>query len=80
MFYLAAFPQFIPVGDNSVLYAFLLVSIHSVMNVFWFSSMVILFSRLSTFAKSGLFQQVLKSITGMVFIGFGVKLLSLESK
>jgi len=80
MFYLAAFPQFIPVGDNSVLYAFLLVSIHSVMNVFWFSSMVILFSRLSTFAKSGLFQRVLKSITGMVFIGFGVKLLSLESK
>lgn len=80
MFYLAAFPQFIPVGDNSILYAFLLVTIHSVMNVFWFSSMVILFSRLSSFAKRGLFQRALKSVTGIVFIGFGVRLISLENK
>ena len=80
MFYLAAFPQFIPVGDYSVLYAFLLVTIHSVMNVFWFSSMVILFSRLSFIGKSGSFQRILKSITGVVFIGFGVKLMTLDSK
>ena len=80
MFYLAAFPQFIPVGEYSVLYAFLLVTIHSLMNMFWFSSMVILFSRLSSFAKNGLFQRVLKSVTGVVFIGFGVKLMSLESR
>jgi len=80
MFYLAAFPQFIPAGDNSILHAFLLVTIHSVLSMFWFSSMVILFSRLRSFAKNGLFKRVLKSVTGFVFIGFGVKLLSLESK
>jgi len=51
MFYLAAFPQFIPAGDNSVLYAFLLVSIHSVMNVFWFSSMVYSFLSFKFFCK-----------------------------
>lgn len=80
MFYLAAFPQFIPAGEYSILYAFLLVTIHSVMNLFWFSSMVILFSHLSEFAKNGLFQRLLKTLTGIVFIGFGVKLLTLESK
>lgn len=80
MFYLAAFPQFIPTGEHAVLYAFLLVTIHSIMNMFWFSSMVILFSHLRSFTKSGSFQRVLKSITGIVFIGFGVKLMALENK
>lgn len=80
MFYLAAFPQFIPAGEYSILYAFLLVTIHVVMNVFWFSSMVILFSHLSEVAKNGLFQRLLKTLTGIVFIGFGVKLLTLESR
>jgi threonine/homoserine/homoserine lactone efflux protein len=42
--------------------------------------LVILFSRLSAVAKNGLFQRALKSVTGIVFIGFGVKLISLESK
>jgi len=80
MFYLAAFPQFVPVGEYSFVYAFLLVVIHSVLNIFWFSSMVIILSRANEFAKNGLFQRVLKTITGIVFIGFGVKLLTLENK
>jgi len=80
MFYLAAFPQFIPAGEYSVLYAFLLVTIHSVINVLWFSSMIMLFSSLRSFAKNGLFQRVLKSVTGVVFIGFGLKLITLENK
>mgnify|MGYP000297037350 CR=1 FL=1 len=80
MFYLAAFPQFIPTGENAVLYAFLLVTIHSAMNMFWFSSMVILFSRLTSIAKNDFFQRMLKGITGIVFIGFGAKLIALENK
>ncbi len=80
MFYLAAFPQFIPAGDNAVAYAFLLVTIHSIMNMAWFSSMVILFSRLTTAAKNQTFQRWLKGVTGVVFVGFGAKLLVLESK
>lgn len=79
MFYLAAFPQFIPAGEHAILYAILLVTIHSIVNMIWFSSMVILFSRISSFAKNGAFQRVLQSITGVVFIGFGAKLISLES-
>ncbi len=80
MFYLAAFPQFIPTGEHAVLYAFLLVTIHSVMNLAWFSSMVFLFSRLTSMAKNGSFQRILKGVTGIVFIGFGARLIALESK
>lgn len=80
MFYLAAFPQFIPVGDYSVLYALSLVSLHALINTFWFSMMVILFAKLTSTAKNDRFQQVFKTVTGFIFIGFGAKLLVLENK
>lgn len=80
MFYLAAFPQFIPQGENIILYGFILVSIHALLNMFWFGSMVVLFSKLKTFANNIIFQRILKAFTGFVFIVFGLKLLSLETK
>jgi len=80
MFYLAAFPQFIPAGENAILYGFLLVSIHSIMNMAWFSSMVVLFSKLTHAAKNKVFQKILKAFTGIVFIGFGAKLITLDTK
>jgi len=80
MFYLAAFPQFIPSGENAILYGFLLVSIHSIMNMAWFASMVILMSKLTVAAKNEVFQKILKAFTGIVFIGFGVKLITLDTK
>ncbi len=74
MFYLAAFPQFIPAGEHAVRSAFLLVLIHSILNMIWFSAMVLLFLRLRRAASNGTFQRWLKGVTGAVFIGFGVKL------
>jgi len=78
MFYLAAFPQFIPNSENAIFYAFLLVSIHSLINIVWFSSMVILLSRIKSFAKNQLLQRLLKGLTGIIFVGFGAKLLTLQ--
>lgn len=80
MFYLAAFPQFIPIGENAIAYGFLLVTIHSVMNMLWFSAMVIMLSKLAGFAKHHVMQRLLKGLTGLVFIGFGLKLAALESR
>ena len=40
--------------------------------------MVILFSRLTNMAASGAFQRWLETITGLVFVGFGLKLMSLR--
>ena len=74
MFYLAAFPQFITLGQTSAASAFLLVFLHSLINLIWFGAMVLLLSKLTTLARNGHFQRWLKGITGVVFIGFGVKL------
>lgn len=76
MFYLAAFPQFLTPGETSAAAAFLLVFLHSMINALWFGAMVVLFSRLSAAARSGRFQRRLKAVTGVVLIGFGLKLAS----
>jgi threonine/homoserine/homoserine lactone efflux protein len=76
MFYLAAFPLFLSAGDSSASSAFLLVFLHSMINAIWFSAMILLLSRLTTAARSGRFQRWLKGVTGIVFIGFGLKLAS----
>ncbi len=74
MFYLAAFPQFISVGDGAATTAYILVLLHTLINVAWFGTMVILFARLARFTNRGSFQRWLKGVTGIVFIGFGAKL------
>ena len=78
MFYLATFPQFITMGETSAASSFTLVFIHSVINGVWFGAMVMLFSTLTAVAKRGSFQRWLKGVTGVVFIGFGVKLASFK--
>ena len=76
MFYLAAFPQFITIGETSAAASLLLVFIHSMINAIWFGAMVMLFSRLTAAASGGTFQRWLKGVTGVVFVGFGLKLAS----
>ncbi|WP_025900103.1 LysE family translocator [Sneathiella glossodoripedis] len=76
MFYLAAFPQFISSDAQSAVSAFILVFLHSVINLLWFGAMVLVLSRLGQVAKTVRFQKWLKALTGVVFIGFGLKLAS----
>jgi len=73
VFYLAAFPQFMPV-DGSALSAYSLVTAHSLVNVLWFSAMVFTLSRIKSATNHPTFKVWLNSITGVVFIGFGAKL------
>jgi len=74
MFYLAAFPQFISTGEGVAASAFILVLLHTLVNVTWFGAMVVLLARLTKVARSGNFQRWLNGVTGAVFVGFGVKL------
>ncbi|WP_102958895.1 LysE family translocator [Mangrovicella endophytica] len=74
MFYLAVFPHFLPANNDAVLSAYALVGIHSLINVAWFSLVILLFARLASFTRSGGFQRYLKGATGLVFLGFGYKL------
>lgn len=57
MFYLAAFPQFISIGETTAAASFFLVFVHSMINAIWFGAMVLLFSRLTKVANSGNFQR-----------------------
>lgn len=77
MFYLAAFPQFMPLGEGAARGAFVLVTVHALLNVVWFAAMVLLFARLTRAARSGRFQRWLKAMTGVIFVGFGAKLAAL---
>lgn len=78
MFYLAAFPQFIPFGEGAVQSAFLLVCLHALLNALWFTALILLFARLTRAARSGRFQRWLKGVTGAVFVLFGAKLATLN--
>ncbi|MBO6509590.1 MAG: LysE family translocator [Roseibium sp.] len=78
MFYLAAFPQFIPAGEGAVAAAMSLVVVHALINAIWFGSMIFLLSTLSGAARSPSFQRWLKGVTGLVFMGFGLKLATLR--
>lgn len=73
MFYLAAFPQFLSLEGNAFS-AYTLVSAHSLLNIIWFSIMVLALSRVKSAANNVKFKTWLNSITGIVFIGFGAKL------
>jgi len=50
------------------------------MNALWFSAMVMVLSRLKLIASKEIFQRLLKGITGIVFIGFGGKLITLRAE
>ncbi len=78
MFYLAAFPQFVTQTHGALGASYALVFIHSMLNLVWFSTMIMLFARLSGAARGPSFQRWLKGVTGIVFIGFGAKLASLK--
>ena len=80
MFYLAAFPQFLPAGADSAVAAYALVTIHALVNVAWFSAMIVLFDRLAARARGERFQRWLKGVTGVVFLGFGARLATLEAR
>jgi len=74
MFYLAAFPQFIPSGNGAAASAFSLLFLQTFINVGWFGTMVLLFTRLIKVGRNASFQRWLNGVTGVVFVGFGLKL------
>lgn len=78
MFYLAAFPQFIPLGADAAKWGFVLVTVHAAINIAWFSGLVLLFSSLARLGAKVWLQRLLKTATGAIFVGFGLKLATLR--
>ncbi|MEK9759958.1 MAG: LysE family translocator [Candidatus Puniceispirillum sp.] len=75
LFYLSLLPQFIPAGASVGRYALLLVAIHILLSAVWFWVVRMLVRR----ARKNLANNRLllwgEKITGLLFIGFGIKLL-----
>ena len=78
LFYLAAFPQFIS-GDTTASSAFVLVFMHSLVNMLWFSLMVLFLVQIKKMAFNQVFSRCFKVISGAIFIGFGMQLAFLKS-
>lgn len=73
MFYLAAFPQFISVNETAIS-AYALVTVHALINLIWFTTMIVMLSCIKNATNNMSFKRCLNSITGVVFIAFGTKL------
>ena len=74
VFYLALLPQFMRPGDPVLAKSILLAGIHFTEGVIWLSLLTIFVARLRGVLGSPGVHRALEGLSGLVFIGFGVKL------
>lgn len=74
VFYVTFFPQFIPHGVNVAAFSLLLVGIHLLITVIWFSLLIALSVPLGRFLSRPRVVRNLDRLTGCIFVGFGLKL------
>jgi len=74
IFYLTLLPQFVPAGVEMASFSFLLASIHVAMSLLWFVLLVALTRRSVRFLQKPAVVAALDRLTGVVFLGFGLKL------
>jgi threonine/homoserine/homoserine lactone efflux protein len=80
MFYLAAFPQFISLNGNPLLESMILVMIHSVVVIAWFSFIIVTINSAARTLSSVQFKRFVKGTTGSLMIWFGYRLLTFQQK
>jgi threonine/homoserine/homoserine lactone efflux protein len=80
MFYLAAFPQFISLNDSPIVDSFILVGIHSIVVVFWFSIIIFLLGKAVNAVTSLMFKKLVQGATGVLMLWFGYRLLIYHQK
>ena len=80
MFYLAIFPQFISLGGNPILESLILVVIHSIVVVIWFSSVIIALGKITRALSSMKFKRIVQGVTGSLMLWFGYRLLAYQQK
>ena len=80
IFYLAAFPQFINIQENVALSSYILVSVHAMFALFWFSSMVIFVGKSATLFKSHRSHAILQTTIGSVLLWFSYRVATATPK
>lgn len=79
LFYLAVFPQFIGASDSVFFWSFVLISIHALLNAIWFRLLAMVINKSKTFAIKPPVKRALDALTGIVFIGFAIKLFTAKN-
>ncbi len=79
VFYLSVLPQFIPAGSNHLLFGLFLASIHAVITIIFFVSLILFINMLKDFFIRPGVVKVMERISGVAVIGFGARLLLSES-
>jgi threonine/homoserine/homoserine lactone efflux protein len=74
VFYLSILPQFLPTGVNPLLASILLALVHDIEGITWFALLILLAHRASGFVNRPAVRRRFDRITGVVFIGFGLRL------
>ena len=74
VFYVSFLPQFIPPGSSVLGWSVLLASIHNVLGLAWFGALVVATRPLLGALRKPGVMTWLDRLTGMLFIGFGLKL------
>jgi threonine/homoserine/homoserine lactone efflux protein len=74
VFYVAFLPQFTPAGVPAGPFIVLLVAIHILLTVVWFTALIAATQPLGRLLRRPKIARRLNRLTGLVFIGFGAKL------
>jgi threonine/homoserine/homoserine lactone efflux protein len=75
VFYVSFLPQFVPAGVDTVAFSMLLAVIHATMGVVWFAVLVLATRGMARVLNRPAVKRAMDGITGLVMIGFGVRLL-----
>ncbi|MEK9621645.1 MAG: LysE family translocator [Alphaproteobacteria bacterium] len=76
LFYLSLLPQFVPETAQVTLYSLFLVGIHILLSLVWFWIVIHSIKRTQQSVMSHRVTTYLEKFTGILFIGFGLKLLA----
>jgi threonine/homoserine/homoserine lactone efflux protein len=80
MFYLAVFPQFINLEGNPILESFILVVIHSIVVIIWFSFIIIALGKITRALSSIKFKRIVQGAIGSLMLWFGYRLFTYQQK
>ena len=74
VFYVAFLPQFTPAGVPTGPFIALLVAIHIALGMLWFAALIAATEPLGRYLRRPGIAQRMNRLTGLVFVGFGVRL------
>lgn len=74
VFYVTFLPQFVPVGVNVALFSFSLACVHVTLGTAWFAILIAATTPLNRQLRRPGVVRLLDRLTGVVFVGFGLKL------